>query len=87
MLVRSSAKVARRHAASIAVIGASESVGSFGARTMENLATFGGKLFPINPKRSQIFGHQAYPTIESLPQVPDAVVISGHPISRITRPI
>jgi acyl-CoA synthetase (NDP forming) len=62
--------------ASIAVIGASESPGSFGARTMENLATFGGKLLPINPKRDVIFGHKAYPTIEDLPEVPDAVVIS-----------
>lgn len=62
--------------ASIAVIGASESPGSFGARTMENLATFGGKLFPINPKRPEIFGHRAYPTIEALPETPDAVVIS-----------
>ncbi len=62
--------------ASIAVIGASESAGSFGARTMENLATFSGKLLPINPKRDSIFGHKAYPTIEDLPIVPDAVVIS-----------
>jgi acyl-CoA synthetase (NDP forming) len=62
--------------ASIAVIGASESPGSFGARTMENLATFGGRLFPINPKRDEIFGHKAYPTIEALPEAPDAVVIS-----------
>jgi acetate---CoA ligase (ADP-forming) len=62
--------------ASIAVIGASESPGSFGARTMENLATFEGKLFPINPKRPEIFGHKAYTTIEELPEIPDAVVIS-----------
>lgn len=62
--------------ASVAVIGASESAGSFGARTMENLATFSGKLLPINPKRDSIFGHKAYPTIEDLPIVPDAVVIS-----------
>ena len=62
--------------ASIAVIGASESPGSFGARTMENLSTFGGRLFPINPKRNEIFGHKAYPTIEALPEAPDAVVIS-----------
>lgn len=62
--------------ASVAVIGASESPGSFGARTMENLASFGGKLFPINPKRPEIFGHKAYPTIEALPEAPDAVVIS-----------
>lgn len=62
--------------ASIAVIGASESPGSFGSRTMENLSTFGGRLFPINPKRNEIFGHKAYPTIEALPEAPDAVVIS-----------
>jgi acyl-CoA synthetase (NDP forming) len=43
---------------------------------MENLSTFGGRLFPINPKRNEIFGHKAYPTIEALPEAPDAVVIS-----------
>ena len=62
--------------ASIAVIGASKSPGSFGARTMENLASFGGKLYPINPKRPEIFGHKAYPSIEDVPEIPDAVVIS-----------
>ena len=61
---------------SIAIIGASETAGSFGARTMENLASFRGKLFPVNPKRDRIFGHTAYQSIEAIPDVPDAAIIS-----------
>jgi acyl-CoA synthetase (NDP forming) len=61
---------------SIAIIGASETAGSFGARTMENLASFRGKLFPINPKRDQILGHKAYQSVEAIPGVPDVAIIS-----------
>lgn len=61
---------------SIAIIGASETAGSFGARTMENLASFRGKLFPVNPKRDRIFGHTAYQSIEAIPDVPDVAIIS-----------
>lgn len=61
---------------SIAVIGASETAGSFGARTMENLASYTGRLFPVNPKRNKIFGLPAYRSIEDVPESPDAVIIS-----------
>ncbi len=62
---------------SIAVIGASATPGSFGYRTLQNTA-FGytGKVYPINPKHSEILGRACYPTIESLPEVPDCVVLS-----------
>ena len=63
---------------SIAVIGASATPGSFGYRTLQNTA-FGytGKVYAINPKhRGEILGRACYPTIESLPEVPDCVVLS-----------
>jgi predicted CoA-binding protein len=62
---------------SIAVIGASATPGSFGYRTLQNTA-FGytGNVYPINPKHGEILGRACYPTIESLPEVPDCVVLS-----------
>jgi acyl-CoA synthetase (NDP forming) len=62
---------------SIAVIGASATPGSFGYRTLQNTA-FGytGKVYAINPKHDEILGRACYPTIESLPEVPDCVVLS-----------
>lgn len=57
---------------SVAVIGASATPGSFGYRTLQN-TTFGytGKVYPINPKHGEILGRACYPTIESLPEMPD----------------
>ena len=42
---------------SIAIIGASETIGSFGANTIANLrGKFAGALYPVNPKRTSVFG-------------------------------
>lgn len=62
---------------SIAVIGASATPGSFGYRTLQNTA-FGytGNVYAVNPKHREILGRACYPTIESLPEVPDCVVLS-----------
>lgn len=62
---------------SVAVVGASATPGSFGYRTLQNTA-FGytGNVYPINPKHRKILGRACYPTIESLPEVPDCVVLS-----------
>lgn len=62
---------------SVAVVGASATPGSFGYRTLQN-TQFGytGKVFPINPKHTEILGYTCYPDIDSLPEVPDCVVLS-----------
>ncbi len=61
---------------SIAVVGASDTAGSFGRRSMENiLPGFSGRLYPVNPKRETILDVRCYPTLESLPEVPDCVVL------------
>ena len=62
---------------SIAIVGASATPGSFGYRTVENTQLgFTGRVYPINPKHEQILGHRCYASIESLPEVPDCVVLS-----------
>ena len=60
---------------SIAVIGASPTEGSFGRRTLENLANFDGTVFGVHPKHTEILGRQAFPRLADLPEAPDCVVV------------
>jgi acetyltransferase len=59
----------------IAVVGASETPGSFGQRTLVNLAGFGGKVFGVNPKYRETVGFPCVPTLADLPEPPDCVVM------------
>jgi acetyltransferase len=63
---------------SIAVIGASETIGSAGYRIFRNLIGSGydGVVFPVNNKRESIQGVQAYPTINDVPKVVDLAIIA-----------
>lgn len=61
---------------SIAVVGASETPGSFGARTVANIMIgFTGDLYPVNLRSETVFGLKCYPDLETLPDVPDCVVL------------
>jgi len=61
---------------SVAVIGASGTPGSFGARTLENIAIgYAGSVFPINPRYETVAGMRCYPSLEALPEVPDCVIV------------
>ncbi len=62
--------------ASIAVVGVSPREGSFGLRTIRNLAGYRGELFLVNPRYELVEELTCYPTLTSLPQVPDLVVIA-----------
>ena len=61
----------------VAVIGATENPGSVGRTTFWNLISnpFGGTVFPVNPKRSQVLGVKAYPNIREVPEEVDLAVI------------
>lgn len=63
---------------SIAVVGASERRDSFGERVKHLLEDhyYQGQLFLVNPKYKSIEGVPCYPDIESLPDVPDMVVVA-----------
>ena len=66
----------------VAVIGATEKQGSVGRTVIWNLISspFGGTVFPINPKRENILGIKAYPSIKDLPdQVDLAVIVTPAP--------
>ncbi len=66
----------------VAVVGATEKVGSVGRTVLWNLISspFGGTVFPINPKRASILGVKAYPSLAAVPDPVDlAVVVTPAP--------
>ena len=66
---------------SIALIGAREETGSVGAVLMRNLqsGTYVGKIFPVNPRRSTVFGMPAYPSIDAVPEPVDLAILATRP--------
>lgn len=62
---------------SIALYGASDDTSKMGGRPVQFLkrSGFAGRVYPINPKRDEIQGLKAYPSIASLPEAPDHVYV------------
>ncbi|MGH8094090.1 MAG: acetate--CoA ligase family protein [Chthoniobacterales bacterium] len=60
----------------IAVIGATESPGSVGRALMENLRSFSGAVYPVNPNRTNVLGIEAFPKIADVPDEIDLVLIA-----------
>ncbi len=62
---------------SVAIIGATADVRRPGGRPLDYLQRFGypGRIYPVNPKRTEIAGVTCYPDVASLPEVPDMAVI------------
>jgi acyl-CoA synthetase (NDP forming) len=65
------------HPASIAVIGASARPGSFGERVLDNLVNYTGAIYPVNARYERIGERVCYPSVASLPRVPDCAVITA----------
>ena len=65
------------HPKNVAVVGATENMGSVGRTLLWNLISspFGGAVFPINPKRSNVLGIRAYPSLSAVPEPVDLAVI------------
>lgn len=62
----------------VAVIGASERKGSIGRVLLENLLdkAFKGKVFPVNPKHTELLGHETYASVGDVPVRVDLAVIA-----------
>jgi acyl-CoA synthetase (NDP forming) len=62
---------------SVAVLGVSSNPASFGTKTLDNLAKyFDGPVYPVNAKYEELMGRRCYPSVSSLPEPPDCVVIA-----------
>ncbi len=63
---------------SIALIGASDEVGSVGYILMKNLTGMGyaGHVHPVNIRKSEILGLKAYPSVSKLPYIVDLAIIA-----------
>jgi acetyltransferase len=67
----------------VAVIGATENANSVGRTLLRNLLTspFGGTVYPVNPKRPNVLGVKAYPSVGDIPEDIDLAVIVTPPPS------
>jgi acetyltransferase len=63
---------------SVAVIGASDEEGSVGYALMKNFTEsgFGGHVFPVNLKKTEVLGLKAYASVEQVPEPVDLAVIA-----------
>jgi acetate---CoA ligase (ADP-forming) len=63
---------------SVAIIGASENPNKVGGRPVHYLDKFGfkGKIFPINPSRTEVQGHRCYKSLADLPEAPEMVIVA-----------
>src|SRR5690554_4075811 len=63
---------------SVAVVGATESVGSVGRAVLENLMAgpLAGRVYPVHAKRARVLGLQPYASIERVPDPVDLAVIA-----------
>jgi acetyl-CoA synthetase (ADP-forming) len=69
------------HPSAVAVFGASESKDKFGGRIMNFLVRhgFSGKIFPINPNRSEILGRKAFPRINDVREAIQVAILAVPP--------
>jgi acyl-CoA synthetase (NDP forming) len=61
---------------SVALVGASDKEGSFGRLFLEGLRDAGcRRIYPVNPKRDEILGLTAYPSIGAVPDELDLAIL------------
>ena len=63
---------------SIAVVGATDRPGSYGAQALLNLDAVGypGEVWGVNPRRSSVLGRPCVPSVSDLPVAVDAVLVA-----------
>jgi acyl-CoA synthetase (NDP forming) len=63
---------------SMALVGASGEVSKWGGSAFKSVLDggFTGKLYAVNPKGGEVFGQQAYTSVEDLPEAPDLALLA-----------
>ncbi len=64
------------HPHAITVIGATERPGSVGRAVLQNLAQFGGPVFPVNPNRPTVLGRRCHPSVAAIGEKPDLAIVA-----------
>lgn len=74
---------------STAIIGATDGEGKIGQAVMKNILESGyeGKIYPVNPKRSQLMGFSCYPSIKEInePVALAVVVVPSGSVNAVAR--
>lgn len=62
---------------SIAIVGASQDLVSISGQPLKHLVShqYAGKLYPVNPKYSEVLGVKCWPSLASLPETPDLALV------------
>ncbi len=62
---------------SVAIVGASSDPSKASGLPLRNIANskFTGKIFPVNPRATEIGGLTCYPTVGDLPEAPDVAIL------------
>src|SRR5215211_9559774 len=65
------------HPESVAIVGASSKPGSWSEQVFRNLVRSGypGAIYPLNPKRDEIWDLPCYPDLAALPTPPDHLLV------------
>jgi acyl-CoA synthetase (NDP forming) len=58
---------------SVAIIGQSNDAGKTAGRPLKYLrqAGYAGRVYPVNPRRDEVLGERAWPSLAALPEVPE----------------
>jgi len=62
---------------SVAIVGQSDDAAKTAGRPLKYLrqAGYAGRIYPVNPRRKEVLGEPAYPSLSALPEVPEHVYI------------
>jgi acetate---CoA ligase (ADP-forming) len=67
-------------AESVALVGASDKEGSFGRLFLEGLVEMGcRRIYPVNPRRDEMLGVKAFPSITAVPDTIDVAILLTPP--------
>lgn len=73
----------------VVIVGASDRPGSWAMRLWRNLGRYGypGAIYPVNPRRTEIWDQTCFPDFASLPELPDhlAVLVPAPLVPRTLR--